>query len=88
MRIAETVVWGDTEIVLTGEYSPGTPPVFMMRPEDCDPGEAAQFAVETATIGGVDVLDMLDKSYTFDEESLLTELARQALTKLQEAEYE
>lgn len=79
-----TVFCGDTEIALTGEYTPGAEAYITDLPEDCDPGEAGEFEIIEATIGGVSVLEMLHVVTTGSGNSLAYDLAEEALAKLEE----
>lgn len=84
-----TVVLYDTEIELIGVWEDGSWHDPRTMPEDYDQAAEAWFELEAATIGGVDVWDLVSQTFIPDGEGIKgmdAELEERARLKLLEQE--
>lgn len=84
-----TVTLFDTEFELTGVWEDGVWDDPRTMPEDYDQAAETWFALEAATVGGVDVWDLINQAAIPDGEgvkAMVAELEERARQKLLEQE--
>ncbi len=75
-----SIFYGDTELVVTGKYTPRVPGcMYLPNGDPGYPEEPAEFEIHEATIGDYDVMPLLECCWTKDGKHLLDEIEVECL---------